>query len=62
MPERYEDIDDRFKNPELEQAYKRRAIDRHLENNDYSVFDVLTGKAMVNALNAIDDENEWELM
>ena len=62
MPENYEDVDDRFKTPELEQAYKERAIEKFLEQGNYRVFELLTGRPMVDALNALDPDNQWELV
>ncbi|MDJ0681779.1 MAG: hypothetical protein QNJ18_18210 [Xenococcaceae cyanobacterium MO_167.B52] len=62
MPENYEDVDPRYKSPELEQAYKQREIDRFLQQGGYSVFDVLTGKAMIDALNYLDPDSEYSLV
>lgn len=61
MPENYEDIDPRLKSPKLEKAYKQIAIHKFLNDGNYSVFDVLIGKATVDALNHIDPDADWEL-
>ncbi len=61
MPESYDDVDPRLKTPELEKVYKQIEIQRFLDNGNYSVFDVLSGTAMVDALNHIDPEGDWEL-
>ena len=61
MPEKYEDVDPRMKSPELEQAYKEIEFNRLLEQGNYSVLDILTGKAMVEVLNQIDSEHEYSL-
>lgn len=55
MPERYEDIDPRFKNPGLEEIYRQIEVNKALQG--YSVMDVLTGKATLDVLN----QNEYSL-
>lgn len=55
-----EDIDPRLRTPELEQAFKRHQIEKELSN--YSVFDVLTGRAMVDILNKTDPDNTYSLV
>lgn len=61
MPEKYEDVDPRLKNNELEKAYKQIEIQKFLNDGNYSLFDVLTGKATVEALNYLDPDADWEL-
>ncbi|MEM7756543.1 MAG: hypothetical protein AAF298_00225 [Cyanobacteria bacterium P01_A01_bin.40] len=61
MPENYEDVDPRMQSPALEKAYKQIEIDRLLAQGNYSVFDVLSGKAMIEVLNQIDPDNEYSL-
>ncbi|MBX9259403.1 hypothetical protein H1Q63_36725 [Desmonostoc muscorum CCALA 125] len=56
-----EDIDPRLRTPELEQAFKMRKIQAALAAGNYSVFDVLNGRATVEILNQIDPENEYSL-
>ncbi|MCC5641325.1 hypothetical protein LC593_37135 [Nostoc sp. CHAB 5844] len=55
-----EDIDPRLRTPELEQALKQVQIEQQLSN--YSVFDVLTGRAMVDILNRTDPKNTYSLI
>lgn len=62
MPENYEDIDPRYKSPELEQAYKQRKINELLKKGNYSVFDVMSGTAAIEVLNQIDPDNEYSLI
>ncbi len=61
MPASYKDIDPRMKTPQLEKAYKQIEIEKFLSDGDYSLFDVLSGAAVVDALSQIDPENDWEL-
>lgn len=57
-----EDVDPRLRTPEVEQALKMRKVETAIANGGYSVFDVLTGRAMVDALNIIDSENSYSLV
>ncbi|MCC5665587.1 hypothetical protein LC653_17085 [Nostoc sp. CHAB 5784] len=57
-----EDIDPRLRTPELEQTFKMVKIERAIANGGYSVFDVLMGHAMVDALNIVDPENTYSLV
>ncbi|MCC5640489.1 hypothetical protein LC593_32610, partial [Nostoc sp. CHAB 5844] len=57
-----EDIDPRLRTPELEERFKMRQINQFLADGNYSVLDVLTGRAMVDALNAIDPDNTYSLV
>ncbi|AFY48886.1 hypothetical protein Nos7524_3083 [Nostoc sp. PCC 7524] len=55
-----EDIDPRLRTPELEQRMKMNQVNKAMAG--YSVFDVLTGRAMVDALNIIDPDNVYSLV
>lgn len=55
-----EDIDPRLRTPELEQAFQHLQFEKKLSN--YSVFDILTGRAMVDTLNQIDPDNIYSLV
>ncbi|MEH2151138.1 hypothetical protein [Nostoc sp.] len=57
-----EDVDPRLRTPELEQAFKMRKVESASANGNYSVLDVLTGRAMVDSLNIIDPENSYSLV
>ncbi|MEH2272828.1 MAG: hypothetical protein V7K68_31135 [Nostoc sp.] len=57
-----EDVDPRLRTPELERAFKMRKVESALANGNYSVLDVLTGRAMVDSLNIIDPENSYSLV
>ncbi|MCC5641332.1 hypothetical protein LC593_37170 [Nostoc sp. CHAB 5844] len=50
-----EDVDPRLRTPELEERLKMRQVNQFL-------VDVLTGRAMVDALNAIDPDNTYSLV
>ncbi len=57
-----EDVDPRLRTPELEQALTRRKIEFAIGQGNYSVLDVLTGRAFTDALNIIDPENSYSLL
>jgi len=57
-----EDVDERLRTPELEQAMKMRQICQVMAQGNYSVLDVLMGRAMVDALNTIDPNNTYSLV
>jgi hypothetical protein len=57
-----DDVDPRLRTPELEQAFKMRKIESAIASGGYSVLDVLTGRAMTDALNIIDPENSYSLV
>ncbi|MEH2151040.1 hypothetical protein [Nostoc sp.] len=57
-----EDVDPRLRTPELEQALKMREIESAIAQRGYSVFEVLSGRAMTDALNIIDPENSYSLV
>ncbi|WP_193196396.1 hypothetical protein [Nostoc sp. MG11] len=57
-----EDVDPRLRTPELEQAFFKRKIEGALAAGNYSVLDVLTGRAMVDVLNQVDPKNSWSLV
>lgn len=57
-----EDVDPRLRTPELERALTRRKIEFAIASGGYSVFDVLSGQAMVDVLNQTDSENSYLLV
>ncbi|MEH2415396.1 hypothetical protein [Nostoc sp.] len=57
-----EDVDPRLRTPELEQHFKMSKTESAMANGNYSVMDVLTGRAFTDALNIIDPENEYSLV
>ncbi|MEH2123090.1 hypothetical protein [Nostoc sp.] len=57
-----DDVDPRLRTPELEQALKMRRIETAIGQGGYSVFDVLSGRAMVDVLNEIDPKNSYSLV
>ena len=57
-----EDVHPSLRTPELELSLKMRKIETAIAIGDYSVFDVLTGRATVNVLNIIDPENSYSLV
>lgn len=56
------DVDPRLRTPELEERLKMNQINKVMADGNYSVFDVLTGRAMVDALNQIDPDNTYSLV
>ncbi|MHC5673941.1 hypothetical protein [Nostoc sp.] len=57
-----EDVDPRLRTPELEQSLTRRKIEFAMGQGNYSVLDVLMGRAFTDALNIIDPENSYSLV
>ncbi|MBW4673449.1 MAG: hypothetical protein KME52_05340 [Desmonostoc geniculatum HA4340-LM1] len=57
-----DDVDPRLRTPELERLFKMKQIQNAMSQGNYSVLDVLTGRAMVDALNVIDPENQYSLV
>lgn len=57
-----EDVHPSLRTPELEQALKIRKIETAIGSGNYSVFDVLTGRAMTEVLNQIDPEKSYSLV
>ena len=57
-----EDVDPRLRTPELEQAFKMRKVESAIAAGNYSVLDVLTGRAFTDALNIVDPENTYSLV
>ncbi|MEH2270102.1 MAG: hypothetical protein V7K68_16950 [Nostoc sp.] len=57
-----EDVDPRLRTPELERAFKMRKVESAIAQGNYSVMDVLSGRAFTNALNIIDPENSYSLV
>ncbi|BAY86007.1 hypothetical protein NIES267_55130 [Calothrix parasitica NIES-267] len=60
MPKEYQDFDPRIQTPELEDFLEKEAIEQHYAN--YSVLDVLTGKATVDFLNKQNPDYQYELV
>jgi|GEM_PF-4571602 hypothetical protein len=54
-----EDIDPRLRTPKLEQSLKFRNF---VASKDYSVMDVLLGKSIVEFLNEVDPDNNYEVV
>lgn len=61
LPDNYEDINPRFKSPEMEAAFKQWQINKLLQQGGYSVWDVMNGTAMAEVMNKLDSEAEWSL-
>ncbi|MEH2422497.1 MAG: hypothetical protein V7K48_16745 [Nostoc sp.] len=57
-----DDIHPSFRTPELEQLIQMLQIEQVIQQGAYSLFDVLTGRATVNALNIINPENSYSLV
>ncbi|MBC1242200.1 hypothetical protein [Nostoc sp. 2RC] len=57
-----EDVDPRLRTPALKQALKMHQIQTAIAQGGYSVLDVLTGRAFVDALNQIDPQTQYFLV
>jgi hypothetical protein len=57
-----DDVDPRLRSPDLERIFKMMPIEAAIAQGNYSALDVLTGRAMVDALNTIDPENSYSLV
>ncbi|MHC5730007.1 MAG: hypothetical protein ACYTXY_39015, partial [Nostoc sp.] len=57
-----DDVDPRLRTPELEESLKMRKVESAIAQGNYSVFDFLMGKPMVDALNIIDPEKSYLLV
>ncbi|MDZ8108970.1 MAG: hypothetical protein RM338_25560 [Nostoc sp. DedQUE12a] len=57
-----EDVDPRLRTPELERVIEVEQIQTAINQGGYSVFDVLTGRAMVDVLNKLDPETQYSLV
>jgi hypothetical protein len=57
-----DDVDPRLRTPELERLFKMKEIQSAMSQGNYSVLDVLTGRAMIDALNIIDPEKSYSLV
>lgn len=57
-----EDIHPSLRTPELERLIKMHQVESAMAQGNYSVLDVLTGRAMVDALNQTDPENTYSLV
>ncbi|WP_414546088.1 hypothetical protein [Nostoc sp. CCY0012] len=57
-----EDVDPRLRTPELEKAFEMMQINNALADGNYSVLDVLTGRAMVDVLNKTDPDHDYSLV
>ncbi|MCC5620958.1 hypothetical protein [Nostoc sp. CHAB 5715] len=57
-----EDIHPSLRTDELERLIKMHQVESAIAAGNYSVLDVLTGQAMVDALNIIDPENTYSLV
>ena len=60
MPKEYQDFDPRIQSPELEDALNQRDFEEHLSN--YSMLDVLMGKATIDFLNKQNPNYQHELV
>lgn len=61
LPTSIAEIDPRLYTPELERAIEQNRIEAAIAQKNYSVFDVLTGKATSDILNELDPEAEWSV-
>lgn len=57
-----EEVPEDLRSPELVAAIKKNKVNQLLADGNYSVFDVLTGKAMTEVLNQIDPDHTYEIV
>lgn len=62
LPESIDEVPEELRTPGLEQAIKRNKINALLAAGNYSVLDILTGRAMTEVLNQIDPDNSYEIV
>lgn len=62
LPESIDEVPEELRTSGLEQAIKKNKVNALLEAGNYSVFDMLTGRAMTDVLNQIDPDNSYEVV
>lgn len=62
LPQTIEEVPVQLRSPELAAAIQQNWVNQSLASGKYSVMDVLSGKAMVELLNAADPDNDYELV
>lgn len=62
LPESIEDVPEDMRSPSLEQVIKKNKVQKILAAGNYSVLDMLTGKAMTDVLNQIDPDSSYEVV
>ena len=62
LPNSIEEVDPNLRTPELARAIEQNHINQLLASKNYSVFDVLTGIAIVDILNELDPDHDYELV
>ncbi len=58
----WESLPDEFRSEEVKAFYTNLMLNERLKTGEYSAFDVLRGKAMVDILNEIDPDAEYSLV
>lgn len=62
LPATIDEVDPNMRTPELAAAIQQNRINQVLADKDYSVLDVLLGKATVDILNEIDPDNFYSVV
>lgn len=62
LPVSIDEVPEDLRSPELEAAIKRNNLNYRVGDGTYSVFDVMTGRAMVDVLNKQDSEFTYEVV
>lgn len=62
LPATLDEVDPNLRTPELAAAIQQNRINQALAGGNYSVLDVLMGKAMVDILNEFDPDNSYSLV
>lgn len=61
LPTSIDEVDPNLRTPELMRAIERNRVNQILASRNYSVFDVLMGNAMVDVLNELDPDHNYDL-
>jgi len=61
LPTNIEEVDPYLRTPELMRAIEQNRVNQLLASKNYSVFDVLMGKATIDILNELDPDHNYEL-
>lgn len=62
LPQSIEEVKPSLRTPELEQAIKRNRAQQILAAGNYSVMDMLSGKAFVDVLNQLDPDSQYDIV
>lgn len=61
LPTEIDEVPEDLRSPELVAAIRKNKVNKLLTDGNYSAFDILTGRAMVEVLNEMNPEDSYEL-